>query len=83
MGAKRRLSLFEKAPRPEGHGRGPSRRRANVCALDIGADYTDEEREFLHAMDDYITRTGRRFPAWTEALGVLKSLGYRKPGDVE
>ena len=44
-----------------------------------GSNFTDEEREFIVAMD-YYKRTHRRpFPTWREVLGVLKSLGYRKP----
>ncbi len=41
-------------------------------------DYTDEEREFLRAMDAWMKRTGRRFPTFCEFLAVVKSLGYRK-----
>lgn len=43
--------------------------------------YSDEEREFLLAMEAFKARTGHRFPTWSEALGVLKELGYRKPAD--
>ncbi len=39
---------------------------------------TDEETEFLLAVEDYRHRTGRRFPALTELLGVLRGLGWRK-----
>ena len=38
--------------------------------------YSDDEREFLVAMDSYILRTGRKFPTWTEALAVLVGLGW-------
>jgi hypothetical protein len=37
-----------------------------------------EEIEFLEAMDRYQREKGRPFPTWSEALGVLRSLGYRK-----
>jgi hypothetical protein len=40
--------------------------------------YDDDESEFLAAMDEYIRRTGRKFPTWTEALDVLRSLGWRR-----
>ena len=40
--------------------------------------YSDDESEFLRAIDRYKARTGRQFPAWSEALAVLKSLGYHK-----
>lgn len=41
--------------------------------------YDDDESEFLRAMAAYIARTGRRFPSWTETLGVVKALGYSRP----
>lgn len=41
-------------------------------------DYDDEEREFLMAIEAFKRATGRKFPTWTEALGVLKSLGYHR-----
>jgi hypothetical protein len=37
---------------------------------------TDEEVEFLKAMDAYKRRS--KFPTWREVLAVLRSLGYRK-----
>jgi hypothetical protein len=41
-------------------------------------DYTDEEREFLMAMDQYKRAKSRPFPTLCEVLEVLRSLGYRK-----
>lgn len=40
--------------------------------------YTDEEREFLMAVEAYKKQTKRRFPTWVEILKVAHSLGYRK-----
>ena len=45
----------------------------------IGAEYTDEEREFLVAIELYQRKEKRRYPAWSEILLVFKSLGYRRP----
>lgn len=39
--------------------------------------YTDEEREFLLAVQAY-KRAGRQFPTCREVLAILLSLGYRK-----
>jgi hypothetical protein len=39
-----------------------------------------EELEFLHAMEDYKQKHNRPFPTWSEVLGVLRELGYVKPG---
>lgn len=38
--------------------------------------YTDEESEFLAAMEAYKKRHKVKFPPWTAALKVLKELGY-------
>ena len=40
--------------------------------------YSDEEREFMTAMDRYKRENKRPFPNCSEVLAVLKSLGYRK-----
>ncbi|WP_149109701.1 hypothetical protein [Limnoglobus roseus] len=49
-----------------------------VGATHVGGNYSAEEVEFLKAMDAYQRTHRRPFPSWTEALKVLKSLGYRK-----
>ena len=41
-------------------------------------DYTPEQLEFMFAMREYQARNKRRYPAWSEVLAVLTSLGYRK-----
>src|SRR5262249_52710816 len=43
-----------------------------------GSDYTDEEREFLQAIDRYKRTHGRPYPTWREVLNVLRELGWRK-----
>ncbi len=45
-----------------------------------GLDTTPEELEFGLAMYAYQKKYHRRYPAWSEVLFVLKSLGYAKPG---
>lgn len=46
--------------------------------IHIGADYSDEERLWLQAMDRYKRTRHRPYPTWREILCVLKSLGYRR-----
>ena len=41
----------------------------------------EEAMEFIQAVEAYKAEKGRSFPSWTEVLGILKSLGYRKTGD--
>jgi hypothetical protein len=48
-----------------------------------GSNYTDEEREFLQAMDRYKRMRQRPFPTWREVLRVFKQLGYRKVAAAE
>lgn len=39
---------------------------------------SDEQFEFLMAIDDYKRLNDRPFPTWTEVLEVVKAIGYRK-----
>jgi len=41
-------------------------------------DYSDDETDFMKAMDRYKRENRRPFPTWSEVLEVLRSLGYRK-----
>jgi hypothetical protein len=43
-----------------------------------GDGYTRDEVEFLHAVREYMSVSGRRFPSFTEVLALAVSLGYRK-----
>lgn len=43
-----------------------------------GSSYSEEEVEFLRAIEAYKSLNGRPHPTWTEVLFVLKQLGYRK-----
>jgi hypothetical protein len=43
-----------------------------------GSDYTDDEREFLIAIDRYKCSRHRPHPSWREVLQVLRALGWRK-----
>ncbi len=39
---------------------------------------TDEQFEFIMAVDQYKKLNSRPFPIWTEVLDIVKTLGYRK-----
>lgn len=39
---------------------------------------SDEQFQFLMAIDEYKRKNTRPFPTWTEVLEVIKALGYRK-----
>lgn len=46
-------------------------------------EYSDEEREFLIAMDAFKRKNRKPFPTWSEVLGVLRGLGWRRGTDAE
>jgi len=53
-------------------------RRRQIDPTTCERDYTDEEIEFMRAMDEYKRKAGRQFPTWSEVLEVLKGLGYKR-----
>ncbi|HEV3142851.1 MAG TPA: hypothetical protein VGZ47_03090 [Gemmataceae bacterium] len=55
-----------------------SERRRLIDPTTCERDYTDDEIEFMKAMDQYKRDNRRPFPTWSEVLEVLLSLGYRK-----
>jgi hypothetical protein len=57
---------------------GPPRLVAGPDSDFPGADYSDEERTFLMAMESYKRRNHRPFPTWREVLYVAHNLGYRR-----
>ena len=44
----------------------------------LGADYTDEERDFLKALCAYKSKHRKSFLSMVEVLHVAKEMGYRK-----
>ena len=58
--------------------RGPGRRRSDSRRNAEEGELTDEQFEFVLAMDEYKRVNKRPFPGWTEVLEVIKYLGYRK-----
>lgn len=58
--------------------RGPGRRRSDERKAAEEGWMSDEQFEFLMAIDEYKKKNTRPFPTWTEVLEVIKALGYRK-----
>jgi hypothetical protein len=52
-------------------------RRRQVDPTTCERDYTDEEINFMKAMDQYKRANRRPFPTWSEVLEVVRALGYR------
>jgi hypothetical protein len=53
-------------------------RRRQIDPTTCERDYSDEEVEFMHALDRYKRASGRMFPTCSEILEVFRSLGYEK-----
>jgi hypothetical protein len=51
-------------------------RRRQIDPTTCERDYTDNEVEFMNALDDYKRKSGRMFPTCSEVLEVVRSLGY-------
>ena len=58
--------------------RGPGRRRTDERKSAEEGQMSNEQFEFLMAIDEYKKKNARPFPTWTEVLEVIKALGYRK-----
>ena len=58
--------------------RGPGHRRTEERRAADEGEMTDEQFDFLMAIDQYKRANQRPFPTWTEVLEVVKALGYRK-----
>ena len=58
--------------------RGPGRRLSDERKAAEEGRMSDEQFEFLMAIDEYKRKNSRPFPTWTEVLEVIKALGYRK-----
>jgi len=64
--------------RPTGERREKVDRRRRIDPTTCERDYSDQEVQFMNAMNDYKRRSGRQFPTRSEVLEVLRSLGYRQ-----
>ena len=58
--------------------RGPGKRRSDDRKAAEEGNMSDEQFEFLMAIEEYKTQNHRPFPTWTEILELVKALGYRK-----
>jgi hypothetical protein len=57
-------------------------RRRQIDPTTCERDYTDDEVQFMHALDKYKRTSGRMFPTCSEVLEVLRGLGYEKTNAV-
>lgn len=61
--------------------RGPGRRRSEERKAAEEGQMSDEQFEFVMAVDEYKRANARPFPTWTEVLDLIKALGYRRVAD--
>ena len=53
-------------------------RRRQIDPTTCERDYSDDEIQFMRALDDYKHASGRMFPTCSEILEVIRALGYAK-----
>jgi hypothetical protein len=53
-------------------------RRRQIDPTTCERDYTDDEVQFMSALEQYKRTSGRMFPTCSEILEVLRGLGYEK-----
>jgi hypothetical protein len=81
-GADRRESVLDRRLGLD-RRRGPGRRRTDDRKAAEEGQMSDEQFEFIMAIDEYKRANSRPFPTWTEVLEVIKALGYRKVAEPE
>ena len=64
--------------RRTGQRRKKVQRRRQIDPTTCERDYTNDEIEFMQAMDEYKRRSGRMFPTCSEILEVIRDMGYVK-----
>ncbi len=58
--------------------RGAGIRRSEDRRAAEEGEMTEEQFEFVMAIEEYKRINNKMFPTWTEVLAVIKKLGYRK-----
>jgi hypothetical protein len=58
-------------------------RRRQIDPTTCERDYSQEEIEFMQAMDAYKRASGRMFPTCSEILEVVRNLGYIKVSNAD
>lgn len=51
-------------------------RRRQIDPTTCERDYSDDEIQFMHALDAYKRSSGRMFPTCSEILEVIRDMGY-------
>ncbi len=69
-----------KAARPDRHPerRQKKERRRRIDPTTFEKQYTDDELEFMNAMQRFKELSGKTFPSYADVIRVAVSLGYRR-----
>lgn len=68
------------AEQPKIERRAKVNRRRQIDPTTCERDYTNDEIEFMQALDAYKRSSGRMFPTCSEILEVIRDLGYTRGG---
>jgi hypothetical protein len=77
-GAERRSGIDRRDDTGLERRRGPGRRRSDDRKAAEEGEMTNEQFEFVMAIETYKKVNKRMYPTWTEILEILRQLGYRK-----
>jgi hypothetical protein len=67
-------------PKADREPRRKVQRRRQIDPTTCERDYSDDELEFMNAIEAYKRSSGRMFPTCSEVLEVIRHLGYAKVG---
>jgi hypothetical protein len=65
-------------PQSQPDARVRKERRKRIDPTTFEKQYTDDELEFMNAMQRYKERTGKPFPTYADVIKVAVSIGYLK-----
>jgi len=63
--------------------RGPGRRRSDFMRAAEEGEMSQEQFQFLLAIDIFKKTNNKTFPTWTDILEIVRLLGYRKTAPME
>jgi hypothetical protein len=73
---RRKENIAVVAERRQGERRVKVPRRRQIDPTTCERDYSNDEIEFMQALDAYKRANGRMFPTCSEVLEVIRNLGY-------
>ncbi len=78
VGDRRRSQAAVAVERRGSSDRRKISRRRQIDPTTCERDYSQDELDFMRAMDEYKRANGRMFPTCSEILEVVRTLGYEK-----